>query len=164
MSVSAFGLNFSNIFLELKGINAIAVATSIKPMGIIFGSFSSISEKAKSCTSSGVRKAFNIIGSMGANLKEKAVFKISSATGMLSALKNTHVMFTNIKVMISPIGLIWILSCFLKSLVIILKIPCNTPQRMNVQPAPCQKPLKRNTIKIFKQVRARPFLLPPKGI
>ena len=106
MSVSAFGLNFSNIFLELKGINAIAVDTSIKPIGIIFGSFSSMSAKAKSCTSSGVRKAFNIIGSMGANLKEKAVFIISSATGMLSALKNTHVMFTNIKVMIRPIGLI----------------------------------------------------------
>ena len=47
MSVRVLGLNFSNIFLELKGINAITVDTSIKPMGMMFGSFSSISAKAK---------------------------------------------------------------------------------------------------------------------
>jgi len=37
------------------------------------------------------------------------------------------------------------------------------PQIMNVQLAPCQNPLIRNTILMFRSAINFPFLLPPKG-
>ena len=46
---------------------------------------------------------------------------------------------------------------------IIIITPCIAPQTMKVQLAPCQNPLTRKMIMIFKYVRKAPFLFPPRG-
>ena len=41
--------------------------------------------------------------------------------------------------------------------------PWSRPLTMNVQPAPCQMPLTRNTIRILVYARTAPLRLPPSG-
>nr|AOE12996.1 hypothetical protein [uncultured bacterium] len=53
---------------------------------------------------------------------------------------------------------------FLKKIDGINKIACTAPQIINVQLAPCQKPLTRKIIKILRMVFHLLPLLPPSGM
>ena len=143
----------------------------------MFGNNASRLVSAMNSANSGVLNAPWIIGSTcrpaAPVLNVKAFFKTKSAFEMLSALKNTHDILTNINVMIHENALPMILTALGNSfspiisfiiLVTITKIPCITPQRMKVQPAPCQKPLNKKTMNTLIYVRTFPFLFPPKGI
>ena len=44
------------------------------------------------------------------------------------------------------------------------KKPCKAPQIIKFHLAPCQKPLNKNTIKIFLYLINSPFLFPPNGL
>jgi len=87
-----------------------------------------------------------------------------NASFIVSALKKIHVKFTNTNVIIQfSAGCNLSKKSFL-CLTIIIKSPCNNPHKINVQLAPCHKPLTKYIIKIFTYNRNLPFLFPPSGM
>ena len=80
----------------------------------------------------------------------KICFNIAIASVTLPARKNTQVMLIKANVNIQRI----ILGNFSYLLFVIrsstIAIPCISPQRKKVKPAPCHNPLTKNTIRIFR--------------
>lgn len=95
-------------------------------------------------------------------------FKTFKALSKFLALKNTHARLIKLKVMSHAkiFGIVkWnFLAVWEYALWTLKAIPCNSPQMIKVQPAPCQNPPIKNTkIKFLYTINSF-TLLPPKGI
>ncbi len=89
-------------------------------------------------------------------------FQTANAVSIQSARKATQKIVATRK--FSGIHSNFILYFLLKKRNTQFVIPCKNPQKINVQPAPCQNPLTSITVSRLKYVLASPFRLPPSGI
>ena len=111
------------------------------------------------------REKLSMNRSTGCGLKLKKPEKIRLTSSMPEARKNIQALQTNKKVRtVAGILDIFKFNSLLHIRWTTTARPCNAPQIIIIQLAPCHRPLTRNVISRFKYVRSIPFRLPPMGM